>query len=261
MFRFLFSAVFILAVSLGHAAEPLCYFNFKNNRVYNEPCQIQWPSGVITEDIFPFRPRAKGTIYLFLNGRPLRMMASADNGKTWSDPVTVTNSVNATVTSAVMYGDGSMTAYFHNDSGVVFSTQSSDGMKWSFPVVAFKHNSVQLDNAMVGRASRNRMYALMHEKGTSRILYSQSRDGVSWSYPRYLENQPEGQLVALSVRNESYYLVFCDEENIHMTRTPLRHFGEEDSKYAMMFSVPRGDLNRTMPVFVRMGRDHGYLYD
>lgn len=262
MFRFIFSFLAMLISFGAYASEPLYFFSFKSNNVSMELCPIEWPSNpdVFEEDVFLFKPRAKSPVYIFTNGMPVQVIISDNDGKSWSEPITVVNSVDAKVTSAVMHSDGSLTVYFHDDKGVILSASSSDGLKWNFPRVAFRHNTIRLEHAMVSRASRNRMYALMHEKDTRKILYSMSPDGVSWSYPEYLEVQPDKHLTALSVRDNGYYIICYDDLNVQIMRSSLRNFGKKD-KYAEVFTFPRGSIGRYTPFYMRIGRDSAYIYD
>lgn len=249
--------------------SPQCarYVSFVNYRPGTELiCPFALPQAMDSaSSYFLAAPRSMQKLVCFLGGKPLCLTMSDDNGSNWSEPQVVTNSLDMCVTSLVTEPNGRMTAFFDSPStDAIFSSFSDDGgATWSFPVVAFKHNSIGLERAVVARSGKGTMVAVIHEKNGGRVLVTEKGpEDTGWSYPVVLEDF-NYRVISLSVRKSHIYMLFYDDDNIYVWRGGLASFSDYRNRRVGALLMPRTNYDNgpQTPVFVRTGRDFGYLFD
>ena len=166
---------------------------------------------------------------------PIRMAASADDGKSWS-PLTPIGDFGGIVamSSVVQLANGGYAAFFHDDGRflhnenkegpfVVYNTLSSDGgLTWEPPRAILRHAEAHLCEPGVVRSPDGKQLAMLlrenSRKFNSFISFSED-EGLTWSEPKQLpasltgdrhvgKYAPDGRLV----------LVFRDTALVSPTR-------------------------------------------
>ena len=167
----------------------------------------------------------KGNDILFLftrNGTMHYSLLNETEQSGWSNFNLLNGYCSNGISSVFRNRHGELIAFFGNSdlstsSGrkPIYKIKSYDqGLSWSLPEIAVKHNIYDLDYVQVTRSEQgkqNVLYMLAGNSDRSLVFLSISKDeGESWSYPTLLPNFLDGYGHQLSIIGETAYILFAD---------------------------------------------------
>ena len=191
------------------------------------PTPASWATSLETPTLFSVRkPDGSPRLLLFSGLYPIRLARSDDEGKTWSElePIGKFGGIVA-MSSLVSSGDGTLTAFFHDDGRYlrakgesrpqgfrVYCTRSRDcGLTWSEPELVAHDPKLHLCEPGALRSPDGKTLALLLRENSrrhgSQVVFS-SDEAKSWSAPRELclalhgdrhvaKYAPDGRLVVV----------------------------------------------------------------
>jgi hypothetical protein len=170
----------------------------------------------------------KNNLLLFAGGRPLLVADSYVQGNNWSNFTRAGNLGSYRITGIVRLKDQRLMALTHDDgrfisgdprspelrkSAIYKMYSSDDGVTWSAPELALRHNLCGLYDAAVIRMPyyRNSLVMICADRQNHCSFVSVSYDeGATWSYPSELPPYLTGDRFSLLVKGNRLTLVYRD---------------------------------------------------